>query len=158
MLSNQQKRQFVDEGYIVVPGAVPGVMVEAARRAVNHSIGHVGVGGEDLAKHRAYEAYFKEHGHAVLAEGRPPIELPVEPVMVTARAGDLVVAHHALMHGAGRDLAVEACGCRAVGDGCLFGYMEGVVGGAGSSGERTGLARRSVVVVVFMRQIGHFGV
>lgn len=100
MLSNQQKRQFVDEGYIVVPGAVPGVMVEAARRAVNHSIGHVGVGGEDLAKHRAYEAYFKEHGHAVLAEGRPPIELPVEPVMVTARAGDLVVAHHALMHGA----------------------------------------------------------
>lgn len=50
--------------------------------------------------HRAYEAYFRKHGHEVLADGRPNIELPAEPVMVTARAGDLVIAHHALMHGA----------------------------------------------------------
>ena len=209
MLSKRQKRQFADEGYIVVPGALPPVMVEAARRAVNHSIGHVGISGEDLAKHRAgfhcaelldapvitdlynrtpvmrvvealmgkgnvkpvarakvyprfplapgeearapgghidgigngtngqpkgaynrnftafaviylvdvlkthsgnftvwpqshrvYEAYFKEHGHEILAEGMPRIDLPEEPVMITAKAGDLVIAHHALMHSA----------------------------------------------------------
>ena len=209
MLSKQQKREFVEDGYLVIPGAVPQVMIAEARRAVNHSIGYVGIGGEDLenhrsgfhchellgaevitdlynktpvwriaedlmgegkvqvvarakvyprfplplgeegkgmgghldgigsgtngqpkgaysrnftafavlylsdvlqersgnftvwpGSHRAYEAYFKEHGHEVLQEGRPSLGLPAEPVMVTARAGDLVVAHHALMHGA----------------------------------------------------------
>ena len=209
MLTNQQKRQFVEEGYLVVPGALPLAMVEAARRVVNHSIGNVGIGGEDLANHRggfhcaelldapiitdlynktpvfplaesllgagnlnpvkrakvyprfplpldaeprslgghidgigngtngqpkgsysrnftafaviyladvpnphsgnftvwpkshlAYQAHFKRHGHQVLAEGMPRIELPAAPVMVTAKAGDLVLAHHALMHGA----------------------------------------------------------
>ena len=53
MLSKRQKRQFVDEGYLVVPGALPKVLIEAARRAVNHSIGHVGISGEALEKHRA---------------------------------------------------------------------------------------------------------
>lgn len=209
MLSRAQKQHFVEEGYLVVPGAVPLVMVEAARRAVNHSIGTVGVGGEDLANHRAgfhcaelldapvitdlynktpvvglaeelmgagnvhpvqrakvyprfplplgedapefrghldgigngtngqakgaysrgftafaviyladvlgemsgnftvwpqshrtCEAYFKEHGHAVLSEGIPRLQWLKERVMITARAGDLVLAHHALIHGA----------------------------------------------------------
>ncbi|NKB72502.1 MAG: hypothetical protein GKR89_35950 [Candidatus Latescibacteria bacterium] len=209
MLSDKQIRQFATDGYLVVPGALPLVMVEAARRAVNHSIGHVGLGGEDLQRHRAgfhcaelldapvitdlynkspvmdlaqelmgvgnvkpvkrakayprfplapgqerrglgghldgigngsngqakgaynrnfsafaviyladvagersgnftvwpqshrvFEAHFKEVGHQILAQGRPQVDLPEEPVMVTARAGDLVLAHHALMHGA----------------------------------------------------------
>jgi hypothetical protein len=47
-----QRRQMADEGYIVVRGAVPPLMVEEARRAINHSIGNVGVGG-DLDKQRA---------------------------------------------------------------------------------------------------------
>ena len=35
-----------------------------------------------------------------IKEGRPQIDLPADPVMVTAEAGDLVIAHHELMHGA----------------------------------------------------------
>lgn len=38
-LNGQQKQQFVDQGYVVVPGVVPPVMVDAAVRAVNHSLG-----------------------------------------------------------------------------------------------------------------------
>jgi hypothetical protein len=209
ILSKRQKRQFADEGYLVVQGVVPQVMIKAARQTVNHSIGHVGIGGEDLVNHRggfhcaelldasvitdmfnktpvmrvaeelmgqgnvqavgrakvyprfpllpgdekkrlgghidglgngtngqprgsysrnftafaviyladvsrpwsgnftvwpgshrAYEAHFKQYGHGLLKEGRPQIDLPADPVMVTAEAGDLVIAHHALMHGA----------------------------------------------------------
>ena len=53
MLSKQQKREFVEAGYLVIPGAVPQVMIAEARRAVNHSIGYVGIGGEDLENHRS---------------------------------------------------------------------------------------------------------
>ena len=209
MLSKQQKREFVDKGYLKVEGAVPQILVEAARRAVNHSIGEVGLGGENLesnrssyhcaelcdqpvitdlyngsptmqileslmgegnvqpierakpyprfplpvgedasepgghidgignglngtakgdynrgftafavvylvdvpepycgnftvwpGSHRAMEAHFKEVGHDVLSNGMPRIELPEDPVMVTGKAGDVVIAHHALVHGA----------------------------------------------------------
>ena len=44
MLTSAQKRQFATAGYLKIPGVVPQVLVDAARRAVNHSIGHVGLG------------------------------------------------------------------------------------------------------------------
>ncbi len=53
MLTSAQKRQFAEEGYLVIPGVVPQVMIDAARRAVNHSIGHVGMGGEDMENNRS---------------------------------------------------------------------------------------------------------
>jgi hypothetical protein len=53
MLSNTQKRQFVEEGYLIIPGAIPQVLVAAARQAINHSIGHIGLGGEDMANNRS---------------------------------------------------------------------------------------------------------
>jgi hypothetical protein len=46
MLSAVQKRFFYEEGYIKIPGAVPQIMVEAARHAMNHSIGSAGKQGE----------------------------------------------------------------------------------------------------------------
>ena len=52
MLSAAQKRFFYEEGYIKIPGAVPQIMVEAARHAMNHSIGSAGKQGEDLEKFR----------------------------------------------------------------------------------------------------------
>ena len=52
MLSAVQKRFFYEEGYIKIPGAVPQIMVEAARHAMNHSIGSAGKQGEDLEKFR----------------------------------------------------------------------------------------------------------
>lgn len=53
MLTNEQKRHFVEEGYLKIPGVVPKIMVDEALRAVNHSIGTVGKGGEDMANHRS---------------------------------------------------------------------------------------------------------
>lgn len=210
MLTRQQKLDFAENGYLKVEGAVPQVMVEAARRKVYHSIGNVGMGGEDLSRHRSgyfcaelmsdetivdmynktpvmeiaedlmgegnvqpveraktyprfplplgeeadeprghidgigsgtngqpkgqysrgftafaviylqdvegpysgnftvwpkthtfFENYFKENGgHEVLKEGMPRPELPEPPVMVTGKAGDFVIAHFAMVHGA----------------------------------------------------------
>ena len=54
MLSAAQKRFFYEEGYIKIPGAVPQIMVEAARHAMNHSIGSAGKQGEEsLVAHDA---------------------------------------------------------------------------------------------------------
>jgi ectoine hydroxylase-related dioxygenase (phytanoyl-CoA dioxygenase family) len=48
--------------------------------------------------HHQYEAYFQEHGAEALLDGMPPIELP-EPVQVTGKRGDIVIAHYNLAHG-----------------------------------------------------------
>lgn len=210
MLSSAQKRQFVEDGYLKVEGVIPQVMVEQARRAINHSVGHVGKGkdnseahrngqlGDDIRNHpvisdlfnktpiiriaeslmgegnvlpiggaqialrypsspegdvgeprghldglgtgtngmpkgvyrrgftafgviylddvpEAYSGnftvwpkshtcfadYFEREGHEVLAEGMPRIDLPEPPVMVTGRAGDFILAHHAMVHTGG---------------------------------------------------------
>lgn len=210
MLTANQKREFVDRGYLKIPGAIPLAQVEAARRAINHSIGTVGLGGENLennrsayhcaelcdqpvitdlfngpvvtsvfeslmgegnvqpitwakpyprfplapgeepnglgghmdgtgnglngtpkgeynrgftafavvylmdlpnpwsgnftvwpGSHRACETYFKEVGHQVLSNGTPKIDFPEPPVQVTGKAGDMIVAHHAMIHTGG---------------------------------------------------------
>lgn len=210
MLSLAQKRQFYEQGYLKIPGVVPKVMIDEALRAVNHSIGTVGLGGEDMdnnrsaffcaellhapvildlynkspviaiaeelmgegnvlpvgqakpyprfplapgedapeprghidgigsgangmakgvyrrgftafavvyladllesnagnftvwpQSHRAYQDHFKRVGHEVLAQGMPRIDLPAGPVMVTGKAGDLILAHHQILHTGG---------------------------------------------------------
>ncbi|MEZ4658703.1 MAG: phytanoyl-CoA dioxygenase family protein [Caldilineaceae bacterium] len=210
MLTISQKRQFVEEGYLIIPNAVSQVLVNAALRAVNHSIGHVGLGGEDMTNsrsaffcaellsapvildlftkspvmaiaeslmgegnvlpvtrakpyprfplplgeeappprghldgigngsngmakgvhrrgftafaviyladlpeansgnftvwpqsHRTFADYFQRVGYQVLEQGMPQIDLPEPPIMVTAKAGDLIIAHHQLFHTGG---------------------------------------------------------
>lgn len=209
MLTPTQKRQFVEEGYLQISGVVPQVLIEAARRAVNHSIGTVGIGGENLdnnrsgffcselldapvildlynktpvlriaealmgegnvlpvirakpyprfplalgedppeprghldgigsgtngtakgdykrgftafaviylvdvpepysgnftvwpKSHRFFADFFKREGHEILQNGLPRPELPEPPVMITGNAGDLVLVHHQVVHGA----------------------------------------------------------
>lgn len=48
MLTREQIQLFYEEGYVRIPGAVPKTMVDAARRAMNYSIGAVGQGTDDL--------------------------------------------------------------------------------------------------------------
>lgn len=48
--------------------------------------------------HRFFEQFFREHGHELLAEGMPQVDLPEGPVQITGRAGDVVLAHHQLVH------------------------------------------------------------
>jgi len=217
MLTKAQKRHFVEEGYLQISGAVPQIMVDAARRVVNHSIGTSGLGGENLENnrgaffcydildsptilamynetpvkliaedlmgegnmlpvaraktyprfplplgedppeprghidgvgngtngqpkgqysrgfsafaviylvdvvepysgnftvwpksHRTFGDYFKREGHEVLGHGKPHPEMPEPPIMVTGKAGDLVIAHHATMHTGGPNASPNA--------------------------------------------------
>ncbi|MDA0709622.1 MAG: phytanoyl-CoA dioxygenase family protein [bacterium] len=209
-LTKKQKLHFHDEGYVVVKGVVPKVMIDRALHAINHSLGEEGMNRDDLPtlraqsyckelrpapvltdlfnrtpimplaesmmgkgavlpvgnvqialrfprplgedapeprghldglgsglngsakgtykrgfsalavillcdlphvnsgnftvfpkSHRIFAEYFKTHGHQVLENGMPRIDLPDPPVMITGMAGDVVLTHHQIVHGAG---------------------------------------------------------
>lgn len=57
-LTNAQKRRFYEDGYVAVPGVAPPVMVEAAMRAINHSVGQ-GMPTEEMTRMRA-QSYCRE--------------------------------------------------------------------------------------------------
>jgi hypothetical protein len=206
-LKTQEKRRFYEEGYLVIEGAVPPIMVDAARHVINHSLGSEGMNKDDLPilraqsycrdaqrhpavtdlfnrtpvlpivesmlgagnvnpaggaqialrfpgpiygapgeprghldglgtgtngmekgvyrrgftclavfyladvpapysgnftvwpkSHRFFEGYFRQNGHQMLAEGMPRVDLPEPALQITARAGDVVLAHHQLVH------------------------------------------------------------
>ncbi len=48
--------------------------------------------------HHFFENYFKEHGHQILDDHMPHVDLPEGPVFVTGEAGDVIFAHHAMVH------------------------------------------------------------
>lgn len=48
--------------------------------------------------HTFFESYFKEHGHEILQNGMPRVELPESPVMLQGQPGDVVITHHQLVH------------------------------------------------------------
>jgi hypothetical protein len=52
-LEEAEKRALVDDGYVIVPGAVPRERVDAALRAINHSLGEEGIPKEHLWTLRA---------------------------------------------------------------------------------------------------------
>ena len=51
-LTHVQKLALFDRGYVKVPGVVPRVMVDAALRAINHSVGE-GMNVEEMVRFRA---------------------------------------------------------------------------------------------------------
>ncbi len=57
--------------------------------------------------HETFAEYFRQHGHTVLAKGTPRIEMPCDPVMVTGKAGDLILAHHQIYHAGGYNLSAR---------------------------------------------------
>lgn len=212
-LTNDQKRAMYKDGYVTVRGAVPKVMIEEARRAINHHLGSKGLPPDDLPRmsatsycpglggeavmtdlfnktplfalceslvgpgnllpttgtqialrfpgatadrkepkghldgigtgnngiekgefrcgftmlvtvlvgdvfapysgnftvwpgsHRAAEAFFQTATPEVLRGGMPKLDLPHPPVQVTGEAGDAVISHHQLVHGAAPNAA-----------------------------------------------------
>lgn len=52
-LTYDQKKSLFDDGYVVIPGVVPRVMVEAAVKAINHSLGEKGMDPAQLTQFRA---------------------------------------------------------------------------------------------------------
>ena len=53
MLTKLQKQEFCRNGFIKVAGVVPRLMVDAARQAINHSIGSIGKHQADEEKYLA---------------------------------------------------------------------------------------------------------
>ncbi|MDE2831867.1 MAG: hypothetical protein OXN20_17280 [Gemmatimonadota bacterium] len=51
--------------------------------------------------HRFFENYFKREGLETLSNGTPRVDLPEGPDMVTGNAGDLIIAHHQMIHTGG---------------------------------------------------------
>lgn len=47
-LTRKQKLTFHEQGYLVIPGVVPRMMVDAALHAINHSLGQEGMNKEEL--------------------------------------------------------------------------------------------------------------
>lgn len=62
MLTGPQKQEFYERGFIVVPGVVPRIMIDAALRAINNSVGE-GISKEDIATTRS-QSYAKELAQA----------------------------------------------------------------------------------------------
>jgi hypothetical protein len=57
-LTQTQKREFFESGFLLIPGVVPRLMVEAALRAINHSVGE-GMNAEEMVRMRA-QSYCRE--------------------------------------------------------------------------------------------------
>jgi hypothetical protein len=65
-LTNQQMREFHEDGYVIVRGAVPRLMIDDARRAINHHLGQAGLPPDKLTEYSA-RSYCPE------ITGTPPI-------------------------------------------------------------------------------------
>ena len=87
MLTEAQKREFYEEGYIKIPGAVSRIMVDAARKAINHSIGAVGQSGEDAEKFRvaAYCDELKQTAVMTDLFNRTPVMVVAEQLIGKGR-------------------------------------------------------------------------
>lgn len=51
-LSYEQKKHFIEHGYVKIPGVIPKIMIDEAIKAINHSIGE-GMNVEDMPQFRA---------------------------------------------------------------------------------------------------------
>ncbi|MCZ6634660.1 MAG: hypothetical protein O7G87_14750, partial [bacterium] len=48
MLTRRQTQTFYDEGFLKLEGVIPKLMVDAARKAINHRMGQLSAGELDL--------------------------------------------------------------------------------------------------------------
>ena len=62
-LTRQQKEEFVENGFLHIPSAVPLHRAHAALRAINHSIGEVGQTGADPTRYQV-DSHCHELRHA----------------------------------------------------------------------------------------------
>jgi hypothetical protein len=57
--------------------------------------------------HLFFAEHLRQNGHEILAEGMPQVELPQGPLQITGQRGDLVIAHHLLVHTAAPNTSSE---------------------------------------------------
>lgn len=66
-LSHRQKEQFYQDGYVLIPGVVPRLMVNDTLRAINHSVGQ-GMNVDEMTKFRAQSYCPELTGEPVIAD------------------------------------------------------------------------------------------
>lgn len=66
-LSHEQKKQFLEQGYVKIPGVVPRVMIDKALQAINHSVGQ-GMNVSDMPILRAQSYCPDIKGTPVIAD------------------------------------------------------------------------------------------
>ncbi|HJV09179.1 MAG TPA: phytanoyl-CoA dioxygenase family protein, partial [Acidimicrobiales bacterium] len=95
MLSGEELRRFGDDGYLVVPGVVPEALLTAVDDEVwpgSHLV------HQRLFHKRGTRALTGVGGHVLSLDDPPALRPRVE---VTARRGDLLLAHFLLGHNTG---------------------------------------------------------
>ncbi len=145
MLTRKQKLDFYENGYIKVGGVVPQLMVDAARQAINHSIGAVGLNEGDLARFRAqsYCAEIRDAPAIVNLYGKTPLRELAESLM-----GDGNVN----VPGAGQ-IALRFPGPLHTDAGEPRGHLDGL--GSGTNGMEKGVYRRgfTALAVVYLSDV-----
>ena len=57
--------------------------------------------------HRLFADLFQREEHELLANGMPKVDLPHGPIQVTGQAGDLILAHHQVVHTGGPNTSAD---------------------------------------------------
>ena len=83
MLTQSQKKEFHQNGFLKVAGVVPQLMVDAARKSINHSIGSIGKHQADEAKYLAPAFCSELKGELTLTDlfNRTPVMQIAEDLM-----------------------------------------------------------------------------
>ena len=89
-MSNEQIIHFHEEGYLIIPGAIPQAMIDEALRLINHSLGEEGMGKETLPTLRA-QAYCPEcREHAAIMDLANRSQLPA---LIETLIGEIGLSH-----------------------------------------------------------------
>ncbi len=132
MLSTIQKRQFRDQGYLVLPGAVSPAQISAARHAIHHSLGEEGMNKEDLPTLRA-QTYCREIRETTAINDLANRSMVFPAVESLVGAGNLQTP-------ASGQIALRFPLAPGVEPGEPRGHLDGL--GSGSNGMQKGVYRR----------------
>ena len=145
MLTNKQKLEFYENGYISVPGVVPQLMVDAARHEINHSIGTVGMNEGDLERYRA-QSYCDEIRNA------PAIVNLFNKTPILQLSESLMGEGNVQIPGSGQ-IALRFPGPLHVDPNEPSGHLDGL--GSGKNGMAKGVYRRgfTALAVIYLADV-----
>jgi len=97
-LSVAQKQSFYQDGFLVLPGAVPRELVDAARRAINASLGNKGIDPAQLTAFRARSYCPDLQGASVITDlvHSPPVWSYAESAIGAGQIGGVTSGQIAL--------------------------------------------------------------
>ena len=145
MLTRRQKQQFYEDGYLKVPGAVPRVMIERARKAMNHSVGSIGIQAENASEYRPSALCDELRNAPVMTDlfNKSPVVQIAESLL---GAGNV-------LPGGGAQMALRFPGSLESDPGEPRGHLDGL--GTGTNGMPKGVYRRgfTALAVIYLADV-----